>query len=487
MSFKLLSIIVLITFSLCCCRETTQDHKSSNSGQISGESCYSILDYGAVSSETIFSTSAIQKAIDDCNSNGGGKVIIPAGRYLTATLQLKSNVNLFLSTGATLVASKEIKDYPVLPGVKHGFNSDFSVQSLIYCINTENVSISGKGEIQLNGAAFVNKSASPEFDFDPDSLQRSQGTIVMGKRPSHSLFFEGCTNLSLTDFKITDSPAFTVSVSDCSIIEIRNIFIDNNMRLPNNDGIHLSGCKNAVVTDCKVFAGDDCVALTCLANYEKTSENIVITNSVFSSFSAGVRIGYLKSKIKNVILSNLIINESNRGIVLATGSGGYVKNVNIQNCVINTQIKVGRWWGNGEPIAVFIDDKADESGRYLNQSANAPIIEDITFSNIQAISENGVHVIGNKGNISRVFFSDCNFTIVDSHNRNVAGSFYDVQPGGIIKRDKGTIASFYVSGVKNLYFNNVLVIKKLNVQKDFNIKEKFVDCIVKKKEIEYLE
>lgn len=487
MSVKHLPVILFITFSLCCCRQTTPDNKNADSGQISVASSYSILDYGAVSSETVFSTGAIQKAIDDCNSKGGGKVIIPAGRYLTATLQLKSNVNLFLSSGATLVASKEIKDYPVLPGVKHGFNADFSVQSLIYCLNSENVSISGDGEIQLNGAAFVNKSASPAFDFEPDSLQKSQGTIVMGKRPSHSIFFEGCTNLSLSDFKISDSPAFTVSISDCSVIEIRNIFIDNNMRLPNNDGIHLSGCRNAVVTDCKVFAGDDCVALTCLANYEKTSENIVITNSVFSSFSAGVRIGFLKSKIKNVILSNLIISESNRGIVLATGSGGYVRNVSVQNCIINTQIKVGRWWGNGEPIAVFIDDKVDESGHYLNRSANAPIIQDITFSNIQAISENGVHVIGSTGNIDRVFFNDCNFTLAESHNRNAAGSFYDIQPGGIISRAKTTIASVYASGVNNLFFNNVLIFNKLGSQKNYSIKEQFSDCSVKKKDIVYLQ
>lgn len=486
MSVKSFPLILLFSLFLVSCGKNGNQSNLSNE-QYSAVNDYNILAYGAVSSETVFSTIAIQKAIDECNRNGGGRVFVPAGKYLTATLQLKSNVDLYLSKGATLEASGDINDYPVLPGVKHGFRSDFTVQSLIYCLNSENAGISGDGTIQLNGEAFVDRSASPEFDFDPDSLQRSQGTLVMGKRPSHSLFFEGCTNLSLSDFTILDSPAFTVSISDCSIIEIKNIIIDNNMRLPNNDGIHLSGCKNAVVTDCKVFAGDDCVAVTCLADYSKTSENIVITNSVFSSFSAGVRIGFLKSKIKNVILSNLIITESDRGIVLATGSGGYVKNVNIQNCIINTQIKVGRWWGNGEPIAVFIDDKVDESGSYLNHSSNAPIIEDITFSNIQAISENGVHVIGSKGNIDRVFFNDCNFTLVDSHNRNVAGSFYDIQPGGIISREKSTIASVYASGVNNLYFNNILIINKLKSQKNYSVKEQFSDCSVKNKDIVYLQ
>jgi polygalacturonase len=448
---------------------------------------YNIADFGAVNSNTVFSTAAIQEAIDKCAGNGGGTVLVPPGKYLAGTLQLKSDVNLHLSPGATLIASGEIDDYPVLEGVTHGFTFGNGVQSFIYCLNGDNVSITGEGEIDLNGRAFVNNSAEPVFDFEADSLQRSQGTLIMGKRPSHALFFEKCTNISIRNIKISDSPTFTVSLSVCSVIEITGIFIDNNMRLPNNDGIHLGACSNAVISDCKVFAGDDCMAVTCLADFSKRSENIIVTNCIFSSFSAGVRVGYLKSKIDNVILSNLVISGSSRGIVIGNGTGGYVKNVNIQNCIIDTRIHVGKWWGNGEPIAIFIDDKVDSLGNYMNQEYHSPVIENITVSQIQSVSENGVHIIGNKRNIDNVFFNDCNFTIVDSYNRKAAGDFYDIQPGGIIKREKSTIASVYASGVNNLYFNNVLVINKLEKQKDFLINAIFPDCIVKKKEIEYVD
>jgi len=447
---------------------------------------YNIVDFGAVKSITIYSTTAIQEAIDKCAGNGGGTVLVPPGKYLAGTLQLKSNVNLHLSPGATLLASGEIDDYPVIEGVVHGFTFGNGVQSFIYCLNGDNVSITGEGEIDLNGRAFVNISAEPVFDFEADSLQRSQGTLVMGKRPSHALFFEKCTNLSVRNIKISDSPTFTLSLSSCSVIEITGIFIDNNMRLPNNDGIHLGACSNAVISDCKVFAGDDCMAVTCLADFSKKSENIIVTNCIFSSFSAGVRVGYLKSKIDNVILSNLVISGSSRGIVIGNGTGGYVKNVNIQNCIIDTRIHVGKWWGNGEPIAIFIDDKVDSSGNFVNQESDLAVIENIAVSQIQSVSENGVHIIGNKGDIKNVFFNDCNFTLVDSYNRKAAGDFYDIQPGGIIKREKATIASVYAAGVNNLSFDNVFIVNKLAKQKDFIIDDKFVNCSIIKKEIEYL-
>lgn len=448
---------------------------------------YNIEDFGAVNSDTIFNTKAIQEAIDKCAGNGGGTVLIPPGKYLAGTLQLKSNVNLHLSPGAVLVASGEMKDYPVLDGVNHGFTFGNGVQSFIYCLNCDNVSITGEGEIDLNGRAFVNRSAAPVFDFDADSLQRSQGTLIMGKRPSHALFFEDCTNISFRSIKISDSPTFTLSLANCSVIEITGIFIENDMRLPNNDGIHLAGCSHAVISDCKVFAGDDCMAVTCLSDFSKKSENIIVTDCVFRSFSAGVRVGYLKSKIDNVILSNLIISGSSRGIVIGNGTEGYVKNVNINNCIIDTRIHVGKWWGNGEPIAIFIDDKVDTSGQYINQETTSPIIENVTISNIQSVSENGIHVIGNKGNIDNVFFNDCNFTLVDSYNRKVAGGFYDIQPGGLRNREKATIASVYAAGVSNLSLDNVLVVNKLSKQKDLIINDQIVNSSIIKKEIKYLQ
>ncbi|HSN50266.1 MAG TPA: hypothetical protein VLR52_03465, partial [Bacteroidales bacterium] len=103
---------------------------------------YSILDYGAEKDK--LSTSAIQKAIDNCASDGGGRVIVPAGLFITGTIFLKSNVELYLQCGAELKGSANLDDYK-FEDKKYG---------MFYCEDAINVAISGLGTIHGNGSFF---------------------------------------------------------------------------------------------------------------------------------------------------------------------------------------------------------------------------------------------------------------------------------------------------------------------------------------------
>ena len=72
---------------------------------------YSILDYGAVSDTTRLSTDAVQRTIDQCAADGGGRVVVPAGNYNIGTLVLRTGVELHLESGATLYGSTRLSDY----------------------------------------------------------------------------------------------------------------------------------------------------------------------------------------------------------------------------------------------------------------------------------------------------------------------------------------------------------------------------------------
>ncbi|MDX1759845.1 MAG: glycosyl hydrolase family 28-related protein, partial [Arenibacter algicola] len=72
---------------------------------------YSIMDFGAVPDGTTDNTQAIKLAIESCHTAGGGKVIVPSGRFLTGPIHLKSNVNLHLEEGAVVLFSKDSKAY----------------------------------------------------------------------------------------------------------------------------------------------------------------------------------------------------------------------------------------------------------------------------------------------------------------------------------------------------------------------------------------
>ena len=76
---------------------------------------YNIKDFGALAGANVINTFAINKAILKCSNDGGGRVVIPSGEFVTGTIHLKSNVNLHLERGAKLIGSLNISDYDLMP------------------------------------------------------------------------------------------------------------------------------------------------------------------------------------------------------------------------------------------------------------------------------------------------------------------------------------------------------------------------------------
>ena len=110
-----------------------------------------ITKYGAVADGKTIATQALQTAIDDCNKNGGGEVVIPTGVFIIGTVHLKSNVGLYLQNGSILRGSPNLNDYesytpdtPYLPIYKGMFFTE----------NAANINIYGQGQIDGNGDVF---------------------------------------------------------------------------------------------------------------------------------------------------------------------------------------------------------------------------------------------------------------------------------------------------------------------------------------------
>ena len=79
-----------------------------------GNKEYLISDFGAIGDGKTLNTQAIQKAINTANVNGGGKVIVPEGIYLTGSVVFKSDVELHLQENAVLLGSTHPKNYQSL-------------------------------------------------------------------------------------------------------------------------------------------------------------------------------------------------------------------------------------------------------------------------------------------------------------------------------------------------------------------------------------
>ena len=108
---------------------------------------YNIVDYGAKADTTQLSTTALQKAIDDCSAAGGGRVIVPAGNYKTGSIRLKSGVHLYIEHGATLYGSTDLKDYTPMKSDYVSLRTQTTTIQLIYADGVKNVVIDGYGTI----------------------------------------------------------------------------------------------------------------------------------------------------------------------------------------------------------------------------------------------------------------------------------------------------------------------------------------------------
>jgi hypothetical protein len=244
--------------------------------------------------------------------------------------------------------------------------------------------------------------------------QLAESSVEPKPRPTQPIFFHGCRGLRIEDVTIRRSPCWTLSLSTCDDVRVRGISILNDLCVPNSDGVHLSACRDVIVSDCVLSCGDDCVAITGITNWDRFCERIIVHDCVMVSRSAGVRIGHLASKVRQVLLSNLVITDSQRGIGVFAGKGGIVENVQATNLTIDTRIVAGHWWGKGEPMVV----SAHDGGKIRN----------VRFSGVRARSENGIVVCGGNGEASRIELDDIRLDLAYGRNRPLLGKWIDLQP-----------------------------------------------------------
>lgn len=424
---------------------------------------FNVTNYGAVGDGKTLNTVAIQKAIDDCASNGGGTVYIPSGTFVSGTIQLKSNVTLYLENGAVLLGSPNLKDY-YIDSVRVG---------LIFTKNSENVMIKGDGIIDGNGDLFNytnqrKKFLPPEFrlytrqkeNYCPDDAGIQDGPIEPHpQRPYQMIIFSNCTNVKVQGVTIKNSPFWTLHLADCNGVIINNVRILNNVLVANSDGIDCTSSSNVLISNCEIVGGDDAIVLNSYSthfelpgfqDFKRPSENIVVSNCLLMSRSSGIRIGGIDHNyMKNYSFSNIVIYNSNRGIGLFTGIEGGIENVSFSDIIIETRLHTGDWWGKAEPI--HIQSVPTTKGR------KSGIIKDIRFHNIKANSENGIILYAyEKGSISNITFDGLELFIKNGPLQKSYGGNIDLRPTAFqdLSLFSHDIPGIYLKNVENIFITN---------------------------------
>lgn len=378
---------------------------------------YNILDYGAQkcawnAAERVLSTDAIRKAIETCNKNGGGRVVIPKGDWITGAVHLKSNVNFHLEEGATLHFSDNPEDYLPAVHVRWEGVECYNYSPLVYAPNCENVAITGKGTLNGHGKKWWALKKKEDFDRIKASAQplesrqfglkggvTSQRPVLLMPWKSKNVLIEGVT--------LIDPPFWTVQPVYCENVIIRGITIDSR-RGHNGDGIDLDSCKNVLIEYNNLQTNDDAVCLKSGLNQDGIQigipcENVVVRHFVARNVltgSGGIVIGSeMSGGVRNVYVHDALFEDCDRGIRMKStrGRGGIVENIFVEDVTMK----------NIRQEAFVINTS------YAGATQGpAPLFRNIRLKNIRA--SNVARCIEVKGladmKVQNIELSDCSFT-----------------------------------------------------------------------------
>ncbi|HYO25189.1 MAG TPA: glycoside hydrolase family 28 protein [Lacipirellulaceae bacterium] len=380
---------------------------------------FPITAHGAVEGGKQDCREAVAKAIQACHSAGGGRVVVPAGKWLVAgPIHLKSHVNLHLAEGAHVLFSPTFSDY--LPNVLARFEGTevMNYSPLIYALDQENIAITGSGT--LDGQA----SAENWWGWKTGGSDGDAGKLIAmadkGIPPEQRVFGAGyhlrvnfiqpyrCKNLLIEGVHIVRSPMWEINPVLCKNVTVRGVSISSHG--PNNDGCNPESCNGVLIENCTFDTGDDCIAIKSGRNADgrrlaTPSENIVIRGCTMKDGHGGVTLGSeMSGGIRNVFVEDCYMSSPNldRAIRLKSNSrrGGYLENLFVRNIEV----------GEVKEAVLHIDL------RYMKETGDFnPTVRNIYLENVSSKkSEHPLYLLGiEAAPIDNVVITNCRFENAD--------------------------------------------------------------------------
>ncbi|MFW5656068.1 MAG: glycoside hydrolase family 28 protein [Bacteroidota bacterium] len=415
------------------------------------DTVFTITDFGAVGDGETDCTEAINNAITACSGAGGGMVEITEGVWYTGAITLKSNVNLHISEGATLLFTTEKTKY--LPVVHTRFEGMecMNYSPLIYAYKQENIAVTGKGKIDGQGEAWWpwkgKWSGSVDHAYDEqtsenqlEDVKRLNQMVADNVPLEERIFGQGhylrssfiqpylCKNVLIEGISIERSPMWIIHPVLCENVTVRKVKIES--LGPNNDGCNPESCTNVLIDSCYFNTGDDCIAIKSGRNNDGRrigvpSKNIVVQNCTMVEGHGGVVIGSeVSGNVSHVFAENCTMNSPHleRAIRFKTNTlrGGTVEHIYVRNIEVK-QVKE----------AVLKINLFYEGGT----GDNIPVVQNIYLENVNSQrSDYGYWIKGIKNHpVTGIHLVDCSFNNVDNKyfEENVANiTFTNVKING---------------------------------------------------------
>ncbi len=335
----------------------------------------SILATGAVGDGTTLNTVAIQKAIDQLSAQGGGTVVVPAGRFLTGAIFLKPGVNLHLEKKGVLLGSTHIEDYPSRPTRIEGHTQVWR-PALLNADHCDGVRITGNGTVQGGGKPFWEAFWS--------RLHADRKTKNLDVDRPRNLFISDSRNVLIQGISLRDSGFWNLHLYRCQNVTVEKVDIQTPPGSPSTDGIDVDSCQDVTIRGCHISVDDDDIALKGtkgpLADQDTESppvERIRISDCTFGLGHGVLTLGSEACQVRDVVMENCRIEgPTNNGsnvvlrLKLRPDTPQHYEDIHVRNITLHD---------HGNLISI------EPWTQYFDLKGNAPpkqLVENITLSSI---------------------------------------------------------------------------------------------------------
>ena len=269
-------------------------------------------DFGARGDGRAKDTRAIQAAIDRAAASGG-TAHLPPGDYLSGTLHLRSGVTLRLDAGATLIASRDDRDFDAPERLGYESFADEETTDFAFALlrgrGLHDVAIVGPGRIDGN---------------------RSWRT---GPKP---IALKQCRRVQVRDLRVDDAGNYAVSLLGCDEVDVRRVTIRNGY----SDGVDPDCCRHVRIADCDIESRDDAIAIksSFALGEVRHTEDVVVSGCRLVTLHNGLKLGTESvGDFRDVVFRDCTVasrrhfikGHMSSGVALETVDGGRLERVTV--------------------------------------------------------------------------------------------------------------------------------------------------------------
>jgi len=360
---------------------------------------------------------SINEAIAACNAAGGGRVVVPAGEFMTGALRLKSRVNLHLLAGSVVKFSTDPKAYLPMVFTRYEGTELMNYSPFIYALDEQDVAITGAGTLdgQADATHWWNwtrsMAASRRKLVDYGAAGTSVAERVFGDgsfmRPNFIQPYR-CRNVFIEGVTIRNSPMWEIHPVLSTNVIVRGVTIESHG--PNNDGCNPESCRDVLIERCSFDTGDDCIALKSGRNNDGRRvgvpvENVIIRDCTMKDGHGGVTIGSeISGGARNIFAERCRMDspQLDRALRMKTNSvrGGVIERVFMRDVTIG-QVREA-------VVAIDFNYEEGDAGQFT------PVVRDIEVRNVTSQkSDYGLLLRGyTRTPITNVRLRDCKFVNV---------------------------------------------------------------------------